>query len=560
MPLAYDVQLENVSMHCRDGVRLDADLYRPVGPGTETATFPVLLMRQPYGRAIASTVVYAHPRWYAAQGYLVVIQDVRGRGSSEGEFRLFAHEAEDGADTIAWASQLPGCNGAVGMYGFSYQGLTQLYAAAHPDVRRSGQLRAICPAMLAADLYGDWAYEGDGFCLQLGLAWAIQLDAETARRRGDRDRFEALLAASRNLPLGMITPAILDRDSFYHDWLANPITDADYWRSLRPNVSKIDLPMLHIGGWYDAYLRGTLQVFDEAPRSSLQHLCVGPWGHLPWGRQVGHQSFGSEADSPIDLLQIRWFDQFLKGIDRGLNSEAQLQLFEMGGDRWQSLPDQSLLASNSANYQTLLLHSNGLANLREDAGTLIRNQPNTADPCIDWLVHDPWRPVPSLGGHNSFPWGRFDRHEIDSRSDVATYTTEPFAEDFVILGQPIVSIQVQTDAPSFDVCAVLSIVDEQAKNPRIFNICQGYRSLVPGLTAMPEGEEPIAIPLQPTYQRLRAGQCLRLSLSLANFPAHPVNPGTGQHPTQARRSDCRVITVGIVRGRVSLPIEVNQTE
>jgi uncharacterized protein len=551
MSLAYDVQLESVSMRCRDGIRLDADLYRPLGSKAET--FPVLLMRQPYGRAIASTVVYAHPRWYAAQGYLVVIQDVRGRGSSEGEFRLFAKEGEDGADTIAWASQLPGCSGAVGMYGFSYQGLTQLYGAAQPEVRRSRALRAICPAMLAADLYGDWAYEGDGFCLQLGQAWAIQLDAETARRRGDQDRFEALLAASRNLPLGTITPESLDRDSFYHDWLTFPIAEADYWQELRPDVGKIDVPMLHIGGWYDAYLRGTLRVFDAASRSRLQHLCVGPWGHLPWGRQVGSQSFGPEADSPIDQLQIRWFDQFLKGIDRGLETTAALQLFEMGSDRWQHLPDQSLLAPSSANPKTLYLQSNGLANLREDAGQLVWQQSKDVL-MADWLVHDPWRPVPSIGGHNSFPWGRFDRRDVDSRSDVSTYTTAPLTEDLVILGQPIVSIQVQTDAPSFDMCAVLSIVDDQSDNAGVFNICQGYRSLVPGLTDIPEAGEPIAISLQPTYQRLHAGQCLRLSVSLANFPAHPVNPGTGQHPTQARRSDCLVITVGIVGGSVSLPI------
>ncbi|NEP41203.1 MAG: CocE/NonD family hydrolase, partial [Okeania sp. SIO2H7] len=118
-------QKETASMLTRDGVRLDADIYRPVGDGE----FPVLLMRQPYGRAIASTVVYAHPKWYAARGYIVVIQDVRGRGTSEGEFKLFTTEIEDGFDTVNWAAKLSGSNGKVGMYGFSYQGMTQLYAA-----------------------------------------------------------------------------------------------------------------------------------------------------------------------------------------------------------------------------------------------------------------------------------------------------------------------------------------------------------------------------------------------------------------------------------------------
>jgi uncharacterized protein len=171
------ISQQTASMQTRDGVRLDADIYRP-----DTAEkLPILLMRQPYGRAIASTVVYAHPRWYAAQGYIVVIQDVRGRGTSAGEFDLFSHEIEDGLDTINWVSQLPGSTGNVGMYGFSYQGMTQLYAAVH----KPEALCAIAPAMVAYDLYTDWAYENGAFCLYANLAWAMQLAAETARLQGD---------------------------------------------------------------------------------------------------------------------------------------------------------------------------------------------------------------------------------------------------------------------------------------------------------------------------------------------------------------------------------------
>ncbi|MGK7937327.1 MAG: CocE/NonD family hydrolase, partial [Xenococcaceae cyanobacterium] len=163
---------ETVSMYTQDRVRLDADIYRP----DTTEKLPILLMRQPYGRAIASTVVYAHPRWYASQGYIVVIQDVRGRGTSEGKFNLFAHEVEDGVDTINWVSRLPNSTGEVGMYGFSYQGMTQLYAAA----KQPPALKVICPSMVAYNLYTDWAYENGAFCLQANLAWAIQLAAETS--------------------------------------------------------------------------------------------------------------------------------------------------------------------------------------------------------------------------------------------------------------------------------------------------------------------------------------------------------------------------------------------
>ncbi|MFM2122638.1 MAG: hypothetical protein RLZZ589_1075, partial [Cyanobacteriota bacterium] len=111
-----------------DGVRLVSRLWTPAGEGP----WPVLLMRQPYGRAIASTVTYAHPHWYASHGYAVVVQDVRGRGDSGGEFGGFAQEAEDGSRTLAWVRQQPWCNGRIGSYGFSYQGLTQLLLA-DPD-------------------------------------------------------------------------------------------------------------------------------------------------------------------------------------------------------------------------------------------------------------------------------------------------------------------------------------------------------------------------------------------------------------------------------------------
>src|SRR5580658_5411422 len=182
---------ETVSMRTRDGVRLDADVYRPNGYGP----FPVLLMRMPYGRQIASTICYAHPAWYADHGYIVVIQDVRGRGTSEGVFRLFADDVADGADTITWAASLPGSSGAVGMYGFSYQGTNQLLAASSG----APALKALAPAMIGWDIGADWAYENDAFCLAAGLGWATQIGAETARLAGDREAFDVLFRFSRGM-------------------------------------------------------------------------------------------------------------------------------------------------------------------------------------------------------------------------------------------------------------------------------------------------------------------------------------------------------------------------
>ncbi|ARV59946.1 S15 family X-Pro dipeptidyl-peptidase [Nostocales cyanobacterium HT-58-2] len=498
-------------MLTRDGVRLDADIYRPDTDGE----FPVLLMRQPYGRAIASTVVYAHPSWYAAHGYIVVIQDVRGRGTSQGKFKLFAHEIEDGEDTVNWAANLPGSNGVVGMYGFSYQGMTQLYAAA----AKPSALKTICPAMIGYDLYADWAYEGGAFCLQSNFAWAIQLATETARIRKDKKAYQVLMAASHNLPLYDPVPAhpevlkIFAPDSFYHQWFTHSKND-EYWEKLSPktHLKDVDLPMFHIGGWFDTYLRGTLNLYkDMTARSAYrQELIVGPWAHLPWGRKVGAVDFGAEAGSPVDRMQLCWFDQFLKGVDTGLLGELPVWLFEMGSNLWQGFAN-----IHTSNQRSYFLSTTGLASIREGEGMLTTTCPET---CIDdVLIHDPWRPVPSLGGHAAIPAGCFDRTHIDCRSDVLTYTTQPLETDLYLTGDVIVEIWCTSDKASYDLCAVLSQVYPDG---RVYNITQGYLRCQDGTHHVKR-----TIQLQATCVKIFKHHALRLSLSAACFPAYAVNSG-----------------------------------
>ncbi|HEY9623900.1 MAG TPA: CocE/NonD family hydrolase [Crinalium sp.] len=532
---------ETVSMLTQDGVRLDADIYYPDAAGD----FPVLLMRQPYGRAIASTVVYAHPTWYAAHGYIVVIQDVRGRGTSEGDFNLFAHEIQDGLDTVNWAATLPRSNGQVGMYGFSYQGMTQLYAAA----AKPPALKTICPSMVGYDLYADWAYEGGAFCYQLNLGWAMQLAAETARRNGDSDAYRTLYSASRNLPLhdpvcarsGLLKQ--LAPDSFYHDWLAHSEPD-HYWDTLSPKryLQDVDLPMLHIGGWFDTYMRGTLRLYREmASRSAFpQHLWVGPWSHLPWSRKVGAIDYGADAASPIDRLQIRWFDQFLKGIDTGLLSEPPVNLFEMGSDRWRQFD-----IFPEGEPKPYVFVTTGLAAMGDREGFLVEaaTSPASLNPqnVTDMFVHDPWRPVPSLGGHATIPAGSFDRTALDGRTDILTYTSAPLTDALHLTGEAIVEVYCTADAPSFDLCAVLS---EVKPNGNVYHISQGYLRVNVDATR-DAASQPLRITLQPVCIQIPKDNALRLSLSAASFPAYAVNPGDGSPSGQGRLIDARVITLGV---------------
>ena len=544
---------QTLSMYTRDGVRLDADVYFPAGAGP----FPVLLMRQPYGRAIASTIVYAHPRWYAAQGYIVAIQDVRGRGTSEGRFSLFTHDVSDGEDAIEWAAHIPSSDGQVAMYGFSYQGMTQLQAAqaAHPA------LKTIVPAMTGYHLYDDWAYENGALCFHLGLVWAIQLAAETARIDGDSQTYQKLVTAAHNLPIADTTPACLEVlaevDTFFHDWVSAPKGDR-YWQQLIPRLDQVDLPMLHIGGWFDPYLRGNLRLYLEmAARSqSLHHFWVGPWVHIPWSRNVGVVDFGPAATSPIDRLQIQWFDSILKEKNvADLRRSQPVNLFEMGRNQWRSLdawPSASDLVSNQeTKLKTYFLYSDGLANIREDSGVL--SEVSIKMPQFDTLVHDPWNPCPAMGGHSSIPAGVFERTAVDSRGDVLTYTSAPLVKELRVVGVPEVEIAIAASTVSYDLCAVLSrVVDGN-----VYNLTQGYGRFQYPEDQTLEGQRledqrlegrPILLPLQPTCFSLFPGESLRLSLSAACYPAFSVNSGTKAHEQERNAIDAQIITLTVGLG------------
>ena len=537
-------------MKTRDGVRLDADVYFPEGEGP----FPVLLMRQPYGRAIASTIVYAHPRWYAARGYIVAIQDARGRGSSAGRFELFANEVEDGEDSVNWAAALPGSSGRVGMYGFSYQGMTQLYAAQN----RPAGLKAIAPAMTGYHLYEDWAYEHDALCLQLGLTWAIQLAAETARIEGDRNTYRELLLAARRLPLDEPVPAVPDVlaavDSFFHDWVRRPAGDG-YWRSLLPDLGRVSLPTFQVGGWFDPYLRGDLRLYHEmAARDSLSHqLWIGPWCHIPWSRKVGEVDFGAAAVSPIDRLQLQWFDWVLKGKEPEgfpdssqpvLSKDCSVSFFEMGRNEWRQWRQWP---RSQGFEQVYFLQSEGLANIREDDGRLLKVRPLASR--LDMVVHDPWNPVPALGGHSAIPAGSFERTAVDSRGDVLTYTSEPLETEMRVAGAVEFWGAIATESASYDLCVVLSRVNSAG----VFNLTQGYRRVEDAR------EEGVGLKLHPTCFSLGAGDRLRVSISAACFPAYPINPGTGEPSQMAHRADARIISLAIAIGgekaaKLCLPI------
>jgi len=489
---------ERAELLLQDGVVLVADIYRPEGNGP----WPVLLMRQPYGRTIASTVVLAHPSWYAAHGYMVVIQDVRGTGESGGIFEAFVNEAADGAATLEWAANLPGSNGKIGLYGFSYHAMTQYLAIAGGGRRPD----AIVPAMGSWMPRTDWAYEGNAFRLGLNVGWATQMAMLSAAKRGDAEAYSAL-ASMKPAELRSFLAARPDL-SHLSKWLQD---DAAYWEAVSPGVllrdDKLDIPALHIGGWYDFLLQGTWAA-DSAFRArspETSHLLIGPWTHAPWNRAGGSADMGTDAEISVDRAIVRFFDFYLKAAGE---RPDYVCLFDIGIREWHVLPSLP-----EVTRQEYFLTSCGLAAAALTNGRLVSDVPARA---VDTFVSDPFRPTPLVGGHFGSPAGFADRSMIDNRADVAVYTSEPFVVDTTFIGEASAEIELSSPSQIFDLSAALSLVLPDGS----------ARVISTGHVRLNGPQASATIALRPICVTIPAGYAVRLSLQGAAAPVFEVHPGS----------------------------------
>jgi len=522
------VRLER-GVRCRmsDGVELVSDHYYPPPAGPH----PTLLMRQPYGRDIASTVVYAHPIWFARHGYNAVIQDVRGRGDSQGEFYPFRNEARDGAETIAWLRARPESNGRVGMYGFSYQGMTQLLAAA----QQPEGLMCISPGMTAHDLYHGWFYHNGALRLASSLGWGLQMLKADTRRKHLREASNKLEQAWANLPaqtavLPFHSHPALDGEGvpqYVLDWFDHA-ERGEYWTSMdvSKSLDRIAVPALHFSGWYDTYLKGSIDGFVALCRSAgsthaqkNQYLVAGPWIHIPWGDRVGAADFGEHALLDTDLILLRWFNHWLK--DSGdFSQEPHIRHFVLGENRWrkaEAFPSQ-------ANY-ALYLHSVGKANSRKGDGMLSTEPAKSDEPC-DVFVYDPEVPVLAPGG-SAAQSGQFDQASLELGNNLLVYTTAPLAQPLQIFGAPRVELYNATSSAHTDFAAKLVRV---RTNGAAEFICVGiarsswlFRETGYAADTVHRWE----FDLEPTSCTFAIGERVRLEISSSAFPLYDRNPGSG---------------------------------
>jgi putative CocE/NonD family hydrolase len=515
-------------MRCRDGTRLLSRIWQPDGDGP----WPVLLMRQPYGRAIASTPTLAHPGWLASHGFLVVVQDVRGQGESEGVFSGFSQEASDTTDTVRWARRLPGSNGRLGSYGFSYQGFSQLVSDEGGDAVPD----CLAVAMAGLDERLHWASSGGAHWWALGLGWGLQLAALRCRRQGDPSGWQAIrssLSSGRFLEEGVALLKRHDPQGMALRWLRQDPARVEDWICHQPASVLWQRPLLLLGGWHDPHLDGVLDLWRRARQGGGKPLLrIGAWSHLNWGEGA-------------DQLHLDFFRRHLQAAAgpqqagaAGTPTDVQVQSERTG--QWHPAGDAPAPPTSGSSPWPgqWCLSCDGQATA--EGGSLLPGEgPGQGGRApIQWLVHDPWRPVPGRGGHLDLNPGLCERTDLDQRRDVACFTTAPLRHDLEgLMVQPVLGLCVSADQPGFDLCATVSRVEADG---RVHQLSVGVQRLL-GQGCLESRWRQVS--LQPLWLELRAGERLRLSLAAAAWPQIAVNPGTGQLPWGGSGIEHRVISL-----------------
>ncbi|MCX6624310.1 MAG: CocE/NonD family hydrolase [Acidobacteria bacterium] len=512
-----------VKAKMRDGVSLVADIYRP----DSSNSFPVLVQRTPYNRTGCEDC-----RILATRGYIVVIQDVRGRFESEGDFYTFRHESNDGYDTIEWAAALPHSNGKVGMFGGSYVGATQMLTA----IARPPHLVSIFPYVTAAEYYEGWTYQGGALMQWFASSWSSGLVLDTIRRQAaksaDAKAWVQTLPIS-NYPM-LSLPSARTMAGYYYDWVKHE-KDDEYWKpwKIRDHYAGLNIKALHAGGWHDIFLKGSIGNYvgmrAQSRAGANQRLLVGPWAHAatsPEGR-IGDITFGRQAVLDMAGTVAEWSDYALKDIRNHYATDPPVRVFVMGTNTWRNEGDFPLPGTQSTPFYL-------------GKGTLSRTRPSGESSRS--YEYQPKNPVPTLGGRlccgSQYAPGPTDQRPNEQRPDVLVFSTPPLEKDLEVTGFITLKLFASSSARDTDFTAMLTDVDPSGYSRLLTDgiIRARYRNstakaepIVPGKTYE------YTIDLWATGNVFKAGHRIRLAVSSSNFPRFDRNFNTGEPIANATR-------------------------
>ena len=571
-PSTYDVVLaeRNLMIPMRDGKRMATDIYRPARNGVAVnERLPVLLQRTPYDK----TKAQVNAEYLARHGYVVGVQDTRGRYKSEGTFlKVQPIDATDGYDTIEWLARLPYVNGSVGMWGTSFAAHMEAGAAQlHPP-----SLKTMVVNM--GGMSNAWdhgvryrgAYE---MGRQLTWAWSqLAADAPNASVRKllleqePVEKWYNVQPMRRGLnPLSVVP----EYEGWYLDFFEHADYDA-FWKDPMMNWSEhyaqtSDIPMYQIGGWYDIFLAGTFENYVGLSRlkKAPQRLLVGPWVHhgdtLSY---AGDVAFGSAAGIP-DFdgdFHLRWFDHYLKGMATGAEQDAPVRLFVMGtgdghkdaagrlthGGYWRNETSWPLTGTRMVPYY---FHADGSLSTAKPTERIASTT----------FTFDPRHPVPTVGGGSSarLKDGAYDQREdprfppsqppylpLRSRADVVVFQTAPLAQDMEVIGPIHVKLFASTNQTDTDFTAkLIDVYPPSTDWPGGFDmnltdaIIRGrYRATRDHAVMLAPGRVyDFPIDPFPTANVFKKGHRIRVDISSSNFPRFDVNPNTGEPLGRNRR-------------------------
>ena len=567
----YDVEIsKNVMIPMRDGVQLAADIYRPSHRGqTAEGKFPVILERTPYDKTAPRNVT--NMKYYARRGYVGVIQDVRGRFASEGEWYAFAKEAPDGYDTVQWLGAQHWSDGQVGTMGGSYAGSDQCALA----TLNPSHLSTMIVAVGAANYYHG-SMRQNGTLEQRFMVYAFRMAMTSKEAIADPGLQAEIKKAFiddmpdivRHLPLKKGATA-LRRLPSYEQWAIDIATHGefdDYWKQRGYAIDEYydehaDVPSLYLGGWYDSYARNTPMSYTKlsAIKESKQVLLMGPWIHGGFeATNAGDVDFGTEAHVDMNDLRLAWFDHYMKGMNTEFADWQPVRIFTMGtgsqrmnrhdydrrldhGGYWRSEPDWPLPGTSETPFY-----------LRA-GGALAQDKPSADESPSTGYTFDPKDPVPTMGGGISAAdsiirpgafdqrgrpdfFGCVDTQPLNMRHDVLTFHTPELEEDTEVTGDIVMNLWASSSAIDTDFTAKLidmhppsdDYPDGFAMNITDSIIRARYRNS----WTEPEMMEPgtpykFSFHLYPTSNVFRKGHRIRLDISSSNWPRFDVNPNTG---------------------------------
>ena len=518
-PVYRVIEELGIKVAMRDGVRLSTDIYRPDAQDK----FPALLLRTPYGNGGKGD---RDGHFYAQRGYVVVIQDTRGRYDSEGIFDPMQSEGPDGYDTQEWIGTQSWCNGKIGTFGGSYNGFTQWM----PAPLANPYLITMFPTKTFSDFYSE-AYVGGAFRILRWSPWSYEMSRpEIVYRNFVQNMADS---AYRVIPLMEQDHLLGWRISFLRDWLAHPQPDL-YWERSRVGNHYADIrtSVYHLGGWFDSFQQGTLDNFMKMTAPDIdpeirvrQKLLMGPWVHGSESRLTGDLDFGEDAEIDTRELELRWFDSQLKGIENGILEEPPVRIFVMGENAWRYENEWPLARTV---YREYYFHSNGRANSSRGDGTIDTAPPKDENP--DTFVYDPEDPVLTPGRDEPI-----DQRVVEARKDVLVYTTGKLAQSIEVTGPVEVVLYASSSVTNTDFTAKLVDVHPDGKAIRL---CEGiirasFRDPgVPPSAIQPNKVYQYNISLWSTSNLFMEGHQILVEISSSNFPRFDRNLNTGISPAQ----------------------------